>query len=268
LSNIDPQAFRQFEHHGWQQVAFRYHDTFARITTQSVEGLLNAVHTIKGTRLLDVACGPGYVTAAADSRGASATGLDFSSEMVKEARRRYTAVEFIEGDAERLPFPDASFDAVVFNFGILHFGEPDRALSEASRVMRPGGRVAFTVWAEPEKAVAFGIVLAAIKKYGDLNVPIPTGPPFFRFSSHEESKNLLLSAGFTNPHVTEVPQTWHLSSPDELFDVMYHASVRNAALLRAQRPEDLWSIRSEIRQRVEEFGSELPMPAVLASALK
>jgi SAM-dependent methyltransferase len=151
---------------------------------------------------------------------------------------------------------------------MLHFGQPERALSEAHRVLRGGGKVAFTVWAGPEKTKGFGIVLAAIRKYGDLNVPIPAGPPFFRFSDPQESKAVLQSAGFMNPSSKEIAQTWKLSSPDELFNVMYFASVRNAALLRAQKPEVLESIRSEIRREVERYGSELPMPSVLASAVR
>ena len=259
--------FRQFEHEGWQKVALRYNDSFAPITTQSIESLLDAAHVRKGTRVLDIACGPGYVTAAAVARGANAVGVDFSSEMVMEARRRYPGLEFTEGDAEALSLPDASFDAVVFNFGMLHFGQPERAIAEAHRVLRPGGRVAFTVWCGPEKALGFGIVLAAIQKYGDLNVPIPAGPPFFRFSASGESKRFLTDAGFTNPTVTEVQQVWKLSSPDELFNVMYYASVRNAALLHGQKPEVLESIRTEIRREVERYGNELPMPAVLSAAL-
>jgi SAM-dependent methyltransferase len=149
---------------------------------------------------------------------------------------------------------------------MLHFGRPERAISEAHRVLRPGGRVAFTVWAAPEKTLGFRIVLGAIQKYGDMNVPIPPGPPFFRFSTIEESEVFLREAGFVNPVTGEVPLTWKLSSADELFDVMYYASVRNAALLHAQKPEVLESIRTEIRRQVERYANELPMPAMLYSA--
>jgi hypothetical protein len=133
-------------------------------------------------------------------------------------------------------------------------------------VLRPGGRVAFTVWGAPEKTLGFGIVLGAIQKYGDMNVPIPPGPPFFRFSAIEESEEFLRGAGFVNAHATEVPQTWTLLSADDLFKVMYFASVRNAALLLAQKPEVLESIRAEIRGQVERYANELPMPAMLYSA--
>jgi ubiquinone/menaquinone biosynthesis C-methylase UbiE len=266
VNRIDPVAFRQFEHQGWQKVAVRYHDSFAPVTRQAIEPLLDAAGVRPGLRVLDVACGPGYVTAAAANRGIEALGVDFSSEMVAEARRRYPELQFMEGDAEGLTLPNESFDAVVFNFGMLHFARPERALSEAHRVLKPGGRVAFTVWADPEKALGFGIVLAAIQKYGDLNVSIPTGPPFFRFSVLEESKRILEETGFSDPSVTEVLQVWRLATSDELFNVMSEASVRNAALLHAQKPEVLESIRAEIRFELERYGNELPMPAVLSAA--
>jgi len=268
VSDIDPAAFREFEHRGWQEIASRYHDGFASVTVQSIEPLLQAAGVTAGTRLLDVACGPGYAAGAAAQRGAIAVGVDFSSEMVDEAQGRYPAVEFQEGDAEQLSFADSCFDAVVLNFGMLHLARPERALSEAYRVLRSGGRVAFTVWDTPGKAIGFGIVLAAIQKYGDLNIPIPPGPPFFRFSDPEESKRALAEAGFSNAAVTHVAQLWRLPSADALFEVIYHGSVRNAALLRAQKPHALQAIRDEIRLAVEQHRNELPMPAVLASAVK
>jgi SAM-dependent methyltransferase len=265
---IDPTAFRQFEHTGWQEIASRYHGGFASVTTQSVPALLDAARVTKDTRLLDVACGPGYAAAAAAARGAIVIGVDFSSEMVEEARGRYPGIEFQEGDAEQLSLPDSSFDAVVLNFGMLHLARPEQALAEAYRVLRRDGRVAFTVWDTADKAIGFGIVLSAIQKHGDLNVPIPPGPPFFRFSDPEESRRVLAAAGFVKVAVTEVPQTWRLPSPDALFDVMYNGSVRNAALLRAQKPDVLEAIRREILQAVAQQGNELPMPAVLASGQK
>jgi SAM-dependent methyltransferase len=265
VSDVDPQAFRQFEHQGWQDIASRYHDGFAFVTTQAVVALLDAAGVTRGSRVLDVACGPGYVAAAAAGRGAEATGIDFSSEMVEEARSRYPGIHFREGDAEQLPLSDSSFDAVVMNFGMLHLGHPEMAIREAHRVLKSEGRLAFTVWATPDKTVGFGIVLGAIQQYGNLNVPIPPGPPFFRFSDPEESKRVLSASGFTNIAVSDVPQTWRLDSPDSLFDVMYNGSVRNAALLRAQEPQALESIRAEIRAKVEAAECELPMPAVLVS---
>jgi SAM-dependent methyltransferase len=268
VTNVDPNAFRQFEHRGWEEIASRYHGGFAPVTTQSVPALLDAAHVTEGTRVLDIACGPGYAAAAAAARGALAIGIDFSSEMVEEARGRYPGIDFREGDAEGLAFPDSIFDAVVMNFGMLHLARPEQAVGEAHRVLKPAGRIAFTVWDTPDHAVGFGIVLGAIQKYGDLNVPIPPGPPFFRFSDVEESKRVLAAVGFTDLAVIRVPQVWRLPSAETLFEVMYNGSVRNAALLRAQKPDVLEKIRAEIRVGVEKAANQLAMPAVLASGRK
>lgn len=257
--------FREFEHAGWEKLPKRYHDAFATLTTQAIVPLLDAVLAKRGTKLLDVASGPGYVANAAAERGASVVGIDFAAAMVAEASRRYPAIEFREGDAEELPFGDASFDAVTMNFGLLHLGRPERAIAEAYRVLRTGGRFGFTVWAKPEEARGFGIVLGAIQKHGDMNAPIPAGPPFFRFSDAEECRRALTEAGFAKPDVRSVPQTWRLDSPEALWEFMSGSTVRTGALLRAQSPEALEAIRTQV---IALSKSELPMPAVLASATK
>ena len=215
--------------------------------------------------MLDVACGPGYAAAAGSARGAVAIGVDFSSEMVEEARGRYPGIEFREGDAEQLSFPDSTFDAVVLNFGMLHLGRPEQALREAHRVLQPGGRIAFTVWDMPNRAIGFGIVLAAIQKYGDLNVPIPPGPPFFKYSSREQGIGLLTAAGFASPKAHLTHLTWRLPNADSLFEAFYEGTARTGGNLRAQPEENRERIRRAVREdvaRYERAGSvELPMAA-------
>lgn len=268
----EPQAFRDFEQAGWERVAEAYRDAFGPLTSQAIEPLLDAVRAGPGVRLLDVATGPGYVAAAAARRGAAAIGIDFSGAMLAEARRRTPAVEFREGDAEVLAFPDGAFDAVVISFGLLHLGRPDQALTEARRVLRRDGRIGFTVWAPPDQAIGFALVLGAVQRHGRPDVPLPAGPPFFRFSEPEEARRALLAAGFLDPEVQPVPQVWRLGSTDALFDAMWSSAVRTGALLQGQAPAALDLIRADIREATRAFqrGAEvvLPMPAVLASAVK
>ncbi len=269
---LDTEAFRDFEHAGWETVARQYHHHFARLTTQATGPLLEAVGAGEGMRVLDVATGPGYAAVAASLRGADAVGVDFSAAQVALAREQYPTLEFHQGDTEALPFPDESFDAVVSNFGMLHFARPERALAEANRVLRTGGRVAFTVWAKPEEAKAFGIVLGAIETLGDMNVPLPPGPPFFRFSDADECRRVLVEAGFAAPEIAQVPQVWTLPAPEALFDAIYEGGVRVRAILRAQTAEALDAIRTAVCDDAKTFErdgvTEIPMPAVLASAAK
>ncbi|HET9834389.1 MAG TPA: methyltransferase domain-containing protein [Vicinamibacterales bacterium] len=261
--------FHDFEHDGWERAADHYGDAFGSLTSQTIPALLRAAAVEPNMRVLDVASGPGYVAAEAAALGAHPVGVDFATEMVTLASRRYPSLTFKQGDAEALPFADASFDAVAINFGVLHLARPDTALAEAHRVLRPGGRCAFTVWASPDLSVGFGIVLKAIETHGRMDVPLPPGPPFFRFSDAGESSRSMSAVGFAAPDVKMVPLVWRLRSGEALCDAFLQGAVRTAALLRAQTPEAMAKIRHAIVERAEKYQKgdhiELPMAAVLTS---
>ncbi len=269
---LEPAKFRAFEHTGWQKIPAGYHEAFGKLTTQAIQPLLEAVRLKKGMSFLDIACGPGYVGAAAAKRGATVLAIDFSAAMVEYAKQLHADLEFREGDAEKLPVANGLFDAAVMNFGILHLGEPELALVEAHRVLRAGGRFAFSVWCEPEETIGFGIVLRAVELHGEPRVELPEGPPFFRYSDPEECSRGLLVAGFESPRVTKVVQTWRLPAGDGLFNAMKESTVRTAGLLRAQKPTVLDKIREEIHLALAPYirgdGIELPMPAWIASGVK
>jgi SAM-dependent methyltransferase len=163
---FDPASVRAFEHAGWQRVAAGYDATFARATAQFATVLLDAAGVTEGSEVLDLCCGTGLVTAAAAARGAVPTGLDFSAAMLAEARRAHPDLRFDEGEADALPYPDRSFDAVVANLGVHHVAQPEQA--EALRVLRPGGRLTFTGWAVPDDNVAWRLLFDAIRALGDL----------------------------------------------------------------------------------------------------
>ena len=134
-SNPHPDPFWTFEHTAWERSARSYHNFWTRLTNQTIEPLLSAVQSDDTTRLLDVATGAGSAAQAGVRKGLRVVGVDFSTAMLAQARKQYPRVDFCEGDAEALPFADNTFDAVVINFGLLHFSNPEQALGEAYRAL-------------------------------------------------------------------------------------------------------------------------------------
>lgn len=268
----NPQSFKAFEHEGWQHVANKYHDHFQSLTKQSIEKLLEKAGVSTGKKLLDIASGPGYVAARATELGAIVTGLYFSAVMVEKATKDYPNIQFKEGDAEQLPFTDQTFDAVSMNFGLLHLDRPEQALAEAARVLKQDCRFAFSVWAQPQEALAFGIVLKAINDYGDASITLPAGPPFFRFSDAAESERCLKAAGFENIAIDKVPMTWKVPSRQNFFEAFYLGTPRTGGLLRAQSKTDLEKIRQAVLEDVSRFAVgdhlEVPMASIVASGSK
>jgi SAM-dependent methyltransferase len=236
VGDFDVDAFEAYEARGWgEKEVSSYDDLAGRVTSQVADPLLDAVEAVAGTRLLDVATGPGYVAARAGQRGAHPVGLDLSETMLAFARDRHRDVEFLRGDACDLPFADGSFDAVVAAFLLLHLGRPERAVVEALRVVVPGGRVAFTVWDVPSRGRWLGVLLDALADVGaDPPAEIPAGPPIFRFADESEFAALLRAGGFSEVSVDTLELSLRLESADELWHGLMAGTVRVGPLVAAQ----------------------------------
>lgn len=110
---------------------------------------VKALAITPGERVLDVAAGTGTSSKALQRAGANVVALDFSPGMVAEGRLRHPDIEFVEGDAEDLPFPSQSFDAVTISFGLRNVNNPQVALGEMYRVLKPGGRIVICEFSHP-----------------------------------------------------------------------------------------------------------------------
>lgn len=128
-----------------------YEDFFVPALFQQWSVLMvDAAHIQLGMRVLDVACGTGILARSLDERlgsGGSVVGLDINQGMLAVAKRKAPSIEWHKSAAEALPFDNASFDAVVSQFGLMFFEDRRAAIQEMARVLRPGGRLAVAVWA-------------------------------------------------------------------------------------------------------------------------
>jgi SAM-dependent methyltransferase len=269
---MSEKTFRELEHHGWVQKAAVYRDVFGRITEQAIDPILNTFGDLTRRRFLDVACGTGDLAAAAAKRGAYAEGLDFAATMVAKASAIHPNARFQEGDAERLPYPDKTFDGVSCSFGLLHLQNPEGAVGEVRRVLKDGGRYSFTVWCSPDQGGDFfKLVLEAVEQHGTLDVPLPPAPPIFRFSNFEESERLLKGAGFTAPSIRAINLSWRTLNAQDVLDLIYKSVVRTPMILEAQTNEAREKIHRAILSKAEHYRQggeiELKFPAVLATAV-
>jgi SAM-dependent methyltransferase len=212
------------------------------------------------------------VAAAAHDRGADSIGVDFSAAQVRLAEQTYPHIRFVEGDAEALPFEDGEFDAVLNAFGMPHAANPDKVAAEAHRVLKPAGRFAYASWCEPEKCIAFSMAYDAIRAHGSLDVGLPPGPDFFGCGRPNYAAEMLRRAGFLDVSIKEVPLVWRVSSPDAIIDFICDGTVRTAAVLGRQSPQNLEKIRQDLRERVLQFERNgiyaVPAPASVVAARK
>jgi SAM-dependent methyltransferase len=303
-------AFFQMEHANWEEGFKAYDDGFGPLTQQTIPTLLSRAGfpPLKHRdgdfpyAFLDVATGPGFVLSAAldvalnssgemsDHPSIQFTGLDITHNFLALAKQRMDSqienqkqnssrkvnVQWVVGNAEALSlkFPQDTFDSIVCNFGILHFFSPDSFLSEAYRVLRPGGKISFSAWAPPSRTEGFGITLQSVAEVGNPNVDLPEGPDFFRFGDTREAVETMQLLGFENVDSVELSEMRWNNVKDglTLYDILLNGTVRTKEILRRQTPEQASAIKILVADKYKDVtngGSRhLKMPAVVTSGQK
>lgn len=176
--------------------------------------LCDAAMIAPGNTVLDVACGTGATTREAARRIAPngrVTGLDRNAGMISVAQSRISDIEWIEAQAEDLPFAAKSFDVVLAQFGLMFFDDRAEALGEMRRVTRPGGRVALTVWDDVANSPGYAAMIDIIEDmFGSdaanaLRMPFVLGDP-------TTLKGVLTAGGLLDAKVTTVTGTARFAS--------------------------------------------------------
>jgi ubiquinone/menaquinone biosynthesis C-methylase UbiE len=272
-SLIDKDAFRNFERDAHDRIAESYNGLFAAVTDGAIAPLLDAADVYTGMRLLDVAAGPGRLTRAAADRGALATGCDLAPAMVDLARRLNPGIRFDEASADALPYADGSFDAVVCAFGIGHFPDPERVISEFARVIAPGGLAAMSWWQDYSRNCINGVFHEVIGKLG-VSAPdvVPQGPPMDRFSDPQTFANILRAARFSDVRVQPVASTHRLPDADKLWELAMGSFARASSLIHAQSEDMQRTIRTAVAEAARRYaqadGLHIPIAFLVVSGKK
>jgi ubiquinone/menaquinone biosynthesis C-methylase UbiE len=261
----DLAAVKQRQQQAWG--SGDYHSVAALIVLVA-EHLCDAADLHAGWRVLDVATGSGNAAIAAARLGCTVVAVDYVPSLLERGRERAAAegleVEFLEGDAESLPFPDASFDAVTSVFGSMFAPDHAQAASELLRVCRPGGTIALASWT-PDSFL--GELFRTIAKH----VPPPPGVPSPMLWGTEGYLRGLFGEGIASLETVERTFTFRFTSAEafvEFFRRWYGPTLKAFAALESDGRESLRRDLVELVNRHNRLGANAGAVAIPATYIE
>ena len=278
---MEPADYRRTSFETWQTTApgwERWRAQLAENLSPVRTWLIGELAPRPGDTVLELCAGPGETGfAAAEIVGERGRLLstDFSPEMVEIARRRGAElglrnVDYRVIDAERIELDADSVDGVLCQSGYMLIANPAAALSETRRVLRPGGRVALSVWGEPERNPWASIAGRFLVERGDMSPPEPGAPGAFSMASEERTRELLEGAGFSAVRTAEVAVQWVFRDLDEYQRWLMDVSASLALVIRGLPAEEAKALRSHLAEAFAPFtadgGYEVPGLALCAVA--
>ncbi|MGH3072909.1 MAG: class I SAM-dependent methyltransferase [Gaiellaceae bacterium] len=186
---------------------------------------------------------------------------DFAAEMVAVAERRggelgLTNVEYRVVDAEQIDLDDDSVDGVVCRYGYMLMADPAAAFAETRRVLRPSGRLALAVWAEPERNPWASLGARLLLERGHIPPPEPGAPGIFALASEELLRSLVEGAGFTSLRTEEVAVSFGFSSIDEYMRWARTTAGALAMVLRSLPEEEVAVLSGMLEEAFRPFASD------------
>jgi SAM-dependent methyltransferase len=261
---MDLEEYRRNSLETWQRMApgWQRHRTFLWETTHQVgEWLVHALDPRPDHKVLELAAGLGD-TGQTLARMLGDEGhlivTDFSPKMVEAARQRGSElgarnVEYRVMDAENMDLEDDSIDDVLCRWGLMLMADPVSALRETRRVLKPGGRLAFSVWAGPESnpwAATPGLLLV---ERGHLPPPEPGAPGIFSMADRARIEELVKGAGFEDTKVRDMKLEWPFADFDEYWRFINELAGGIATVLAKLPEEEVREVRGALEERVAPF---------------
>ncbi len=241
----------------------RHREHVESMKVELTQQLIAALEPLTGRRVLELGGGTGELAARlADRVGPAGTVIatDVAEGMVQLLHRRLDAepnVEVAQVDATAIDLPSESVDAVVFRMGLMLVPEPEVALREIRRVLRPGGRLVAAVWGPPQNnpwmtAVGMAAMMQGLVQGGP---PVGPGGPF-SLADPVDLEKRVRGAGFTEVSVTGIDSARAFANADEHVDVVLALSPPLSAIMRAAPPDKIAALRSTVASLDAQYQAE------------
>ncbi len=223
---MDLEQYRAASLNIWEHMAGgwgRMRQMVWEVTGPVGEDMVTGLDPKPGDTVLELAAGTGdtgFLAAAAIGDEGTLISTDFSPAMVEEARSNAERlglenVEFRVLDAEKMDLDDDSVDGVLCKYGYMLMADPAAALAETRRVLRPGGRVSFSVWGAPEHNPWASIPGKTMVELGHIPAPQPGDPGILAMADHDRIRELVTGAGFGEPQIKEIRVRWPMADLDD-----------------------------------------------------
>ncbi len=273
--SVQPEAARQRSRAAWDAMAPGWYSEREELwkTSRPVsEWMIRRLDPQPGDTVLELAAGlgdTGFMAARLVGKTGRVIITDFSPEMVAAARRRAQEVgvqnaEFRTLEAERMHLETDSVDGVLCRWGYMLMIDPAAAFAETRRVLRPAGRLAFSVWAAPERNPALSLASRVLVKLGHIQSPDPEAPGAFVLAEPGRIRKLVVGVGFAEPKIEEVSFRRPFGDQDAYWRFLTETSSALSPVLRALSPEARATVREQIHEAARPFhsGEGYDFPAV------
>ncbi len=270
--------YKNYTRETWDECAEKYLPLMKQLAPYH-KALLGLVQPQPGERVLDVCTGPGEPAMSIASLvepGGQVTGIDLSPKMNEMAtktseKRRLSNVRFLNMDAEKLDLPSDSFDLAVSCFGLQIVTQPEAAAKEIFRVVKSGGRVAFTVWSRGDRATALDVLIGPMLEYAE---PDETGylPTPYELGGQGELASMLEAIGFVNAKETRVTNNWVANSVEDYLNMALDGSPLGHSL-NEETQETQRNVIEKAKRNISRYavpgkGVSIPAECIIAYAFK